>query len=95
MKSYETVVEAIHDLNERGYIIDMNIAFDTKLCTKSANCYLPADFTIIETYRFEGATNPSDEEILYAIASKDGKIKGIFTEAYGTYSDSVSLKMLG
>ena len=31
--------------------------------------------------------NPSDEDIIYAVSSKDGKIKGIFIEAFGVYSN--------
>ena len=88
MKSYDTVVEAINDLNNRGYKIDLNIAFDKKLCSTNNLCLDPKEFEIIETYRFEGDTNPSDEDIVYAIASKDKRIKGIFTGAFGIYANS-------
>ena len=94
MKSYDTIVEAINDLKKTGYSIDLNIAFDKKLCSQSNQYLSPDDFIIVKTYRFEGYTNPSDEEILYAISSKDGKIKGIFTEAYGTYADNTAHKLL-
>ncbi len=94
MKSFDTISEAINELKKIGYTIDLNIAFDKLLCKQFNQCLSPEDFFIINTYRFEGYTNPSDEEILYAISSKDGKIKGIFTEAYGTYADTVLHKML-
>ncbi len=94
MKSYDTIVEAINDLKKIGYSIDFNIAFDSKLCSSSNQCLSADDFIIIKTFRFEGDTNPSDEEILYAISSKDGKIKGIFTEAYGTYADNIAHQFL-
>jgi hypothetical protein len=50
-------------------------------------------FHIRETYRFEGASNPSDEEVVYAIESKDGQ-KGVLVDAYGMYSESLSEAMV-
>ncbi len=87
MKYYDTVVEALNDLNKRGFTIDLNIAFDKKLCAQYDKCLSPSEFEITEIYRFEGSTNPSDEDIIYAVSSKDGKIKGIFIEAFGVYSN--------
>jgi len=87
MKYYDTVVEALNDLNKRGYTIDLNIAFDKKLCAQYDKCLSPSEFKITEIYRFEGITNPSDEDIIYAVCSKDEKIKGIFIEAFGVYSN--------
>ena len=87
MKSYDTVTEAIIDLCRRGFTHDLNISFDKNVCGENNTCLSPLDFEITETYRFDGNTNPSDEDIIYAISSKDGKIKGIFTEAFGTYAD--------
>ena len=48
--------------------------------------YSPEDLTIIKTYRFEGASDPSDASILYLIESKDGLI-GYSIDAYGAYSN--------
>lgn len=47
--------------------------------------YRPAELEIVKTYRFEGASNPSDMEILYIIQTGDGLI-GYSLDAYGTYS---------
>jgi hypothetical protein len=87
MKPYETVTEALNELNKKGFSVDLNISFDKKICTENKNCLSPQDFEIIETHRFDSSNNPSDEDIIYAISSKDGKIKGTFMEAFGTYAD--------
>ncbi len=44
--------------------------------------YQPDQLEIIKTYRFEGASNPSDSEILYLIRANDGLI-GYSQDAYG------------
>ena len=94
MQSYDTVVEALNGLKAKGYITDFNIAFDKLICTKKETILTPDEFEIVETYRFEGETNPSDEDVVYAIESKKGNIKGVFMSAFGVYADSVSDEMV-
>lgn len=94
MKSYDTVTEALQDLKLRGYSIDFNIAFDKITCSNNKICLNLHEFEITEVYRFEGDTNPSDEDVVYAIESKDGKLKGSMSSAYGMYAETVSTEML-
>ncbi len=94
MNSYDTVTDALKKLRLRGFIIDFNIAFDKIICTKNETCLNPEEFEIVEVYRFEGDSNPGDEEVVYAIISKDGKKMGVISGAYGMYADSISAEML-
>ncbi|MEP7164175.1 MAG: phosphoribosylpyrophosphate synthetase [Ferruginibacter sp.] len=94
MYTYDTMVDGINGLRQRGYKIDFNIAFDKIICSENKHCLNPDDFEIIEMHRFEGNTNPSDEDVLYAVESKDGKLKGIITSAFGMYADGASTEML-
>lgn len=48
--------------------------------------YNPEDLKIIRTYRFEGASDPSDSAIIYLLEANDGLI-GYSLDAYGVYSD--------
>ena len=87
MKTYDTVVEAINGLKAKGFTVDLNIAFD-KLMTHDGTITLnPHEFEIVDVYRFEGETNPSDEDVVYGVESKDGKIKGVLTSAFGVYAE--------
>lgn len=90
MKNYDTVTEAVQDLNARGYTINFNIAFDKLVCSENKICLRAEEFEIVEVHRFEGETNPSDEDVVYAVESKEGNIKGIITSAFGMYADPVS-----
>lgn len=94
MNNYDTVTEALKDLKSKGYTINFNIAFDTIICQKTKICLNPHEFEITETHRFEGDTNPSDEDIVYAVESRDGMMKGVITSAYGMYADTVSTDMI-
>ena len=94
MKTYDTVTEALKDLKLRGFIIDFNIAFDKIICSDNKVCLNPNEFEIVEVYRFEGDTDPGDENVVYAIESKDSKIKGTMSSAYGMYAESISTEMI-
>ena len=94
MQSYDTVVDALNGLKARGYTTNFNIAFDKIICADKKHILKPEEFEIVETYRFEGETNPSDEDVVYAIESKQGNIKGVITSAFGLYADSISTEMI-
>ncbi len=94
MFTYDTVVAALDGLKERGYTLDFNLAFDKLICHENSMCLNPLEFEITEVHRFEGDTNPSDEDVVYAVESKDGKIKGSISGAFGMYADSVSNEMV-
>jgi MFS family permease len=94
MQSYETVTAALNGLKKEGFTIDFNVAFDKFICSENKHELKPGEFEIVQVHRFEGDTNPSDEDVVYAVASKDGKLKGTFTGAFGTYADALSTEMI-
>jgi hypothetical protein len=94
MQTFDTVTSALAGLKARGYTLDFNISFDTIKCDEHNICLNPNEFEIVEVYRFEGDTNPSDEDVVYAVESKDGKLKGTITSAFGMYADSISNEMI-
>jgi len=94
MNSYDTVTDALRGLKQRGYTLDFNIAFDKITCSDNGICLNPGEFEIVEVHRFEGNTDPGDENVVYAIESKDGKVKGAMSSAYGMHADPVSNEMI-
>lgn len=94
MESYDTVVGALNGLKARGYTINFNIAFDKLKCSENKIYLNPEEFEITEFHRFEGNSNPADEDVVYAVESKDGKSKGVITSAFGLYADAASASML-
>ncbi len=93
MNSYDTLSEALSDLEKRGYTHNFNLECDCIVC-KSIDLKLnPEEFEITEYYRFEGESDPDDSEIVYAITSKEG-VKGTLVNGYGIYSDDISDELL-
>jgi len=88
MKTYNNLVEATNDLMQRGYTANLSLEGDT-VDDKSKDIHMTADdFEIDEFYRFEGASNPSDMSIVYAVTSRKYGLKGILVNAYGTYANN-------
>ena len=91
--TYETLSAALNGLHAKGYVEDFNLKDNCIEC-KSRNLQLyPEDFIIDSFYRFEGASNPADNSIVYAISSKDG-LKGTLVDAYGVYSSNLNDEMV-
>jgi hypothetical protein len=90
MRNYETLVDATNDLMQRGYTA--NLSFEDNGETvddKSNDIHMHADdFEVDEFFRFEGASNPSDMSIVYAISSAKHNLKGVLIDAYGTYANT-------
>lgn len=88
---YATVLEAIRQLREAGFMVDFNIAGNA-LKVNDAE-YDTEDFEITEIFRYEGDSNPDEESTVYGIQSKDG-VKGILVTSYGMYIDEISEELL-
>lgn len=83
--SYDTLSEAVNDLQKRGYTTDF-LVHDEKKCLYCKDQSLelsPEEFVIDEIYRFEGMTDPSDESIVFAISSGKRDLKGLVINSFG------------
>lgn len=93
MKDYDTLSEAVNDLESKGYTYDFNLLENEIESKALKRKFGTADFNVVEYYRFEGMTSTDDESVLYVIETTDGT-KGMLIDAYGMYSDSISDDML-
>jgi hypothetical protein len=94
MANYETVTEAVKKLGEKGYTYNFNLGFDCLECKDTGQSLKPDEFEIDEVHRFEGNTDPGDENVLYAISSDKHGLKGVLLNAYGMYADGVTDTLL-
>ncbi|MFN0047519.1 MAG: phosphoribosylpyrophosphate synthetase [Cytophagales bacterium] len=91
LDKFHTIVEVLTDLNTRGYLAGFAV-LTKKVCMIYFRYNIslsPDEFQIDEIYRFEGNSESTSEMILYAISSKNGKVKGILINGNGIYGDSL------
>ncbi len=93
-ESYGTLSETINALTDVGYNHDFNVQDECLVCHQSNTTLSPNDFKIDKVYRFEGASNPDDQSILYAISSTKFNIKGTLVNGYGISSDDATSQLI-
>ena len=92
--SFDTVTETLTWLRSEGFTTDLNLAYEHLESDNGATTMAPEDFHIEWVFRFEGETDPGDEEIIYGITSTKFNIKGVLLSAYGMYADPISEQMI-
>ncbi len=71
---------------KKGYIENFSVK-SGKLHAPTANSYYsPQEVRIDNFYRFEGASDPADNAILYCLETHDG-VKGMLIDSYGHDAD--------
>lgn len=83
----KSLSECINTLTKVGFTTQFQVNENGLESLDTHDIYKPEDIEITNFYRFEGESNPSDNEILYAIKTNKGE-QGILTDAYGMYADT-------
>jgi hypothetical protein len=94
MEPYVTLSETMNELRKQGYVEDFNLRQNCLECRDGQFKVFANEFKVDKYYRFEGASNPSDAAILYAISSDTHELKGVLVNAYGIYSESLTDEIL-
>jgi hypothetical protein len=82
----KTLAPCLNKLVLDGFEEDFKVTDKGLLGLHNEKHYQPADVEIVNFYRFEGASDPADNSILYALQTADG-VKGTLIDAYGPYAD--------
>ncbi|MFB9862079.1 cupin domain-containing protein [Rufibacter immobilis] len=89
-----TVSEILHKLKAEGYTVDFNLQDNCLICHGNSLELHPDEFAVDAVYRFEGASDPDDEAVVYAISSSKHQVKGTLVNAYGIYSDNLTADLV-
>lgn len=82
----KTLSDCINKMVKDGYTEDFKVSDNNLLSLHEEKLYKPEEVHVRNFFRFEGASDPADNSILYAIETDDG-VKGTLTDAYGPYAD--------
>lgn len=81
-----TLATSLNKLVLQGYTEDFKATEMGLLSLKGEKKYAPEEIGVVNFFRFEGASDPADNAILYVIETNDGT-KGTLIDAYGPYAD--------
>lgn len=93
-ESFGTLSETINGLVKAGYTHNLNVKEDCLICHQTNTSLSPDDFQIDKVYRFEGASDPEDEAVVYAISSAKFGIRGTLVNGYGVSFDEGASKLI-
>mgnify|MGYP001098660454 CR=1 FL=1 len=90
----KTLREAVETLRERGYDHDFHVE-DGKLASPDLDRSLdPTEVRVDEVHRFEGATDPGDMSILFALSDPKSDTKGTWSAPFGASAGPEAADML-
>ncbi len=78
---FDTLSEAVNALTKEGFTDDFKAETNCIRALYSKKEFQPEDLIIVNSYRFEGMTNPEDQTLLLAITANDGT-KGTLVMSY-------------
>ena len=92
--SMKTLAETVEELQHKGYTHPL-VAKGGKLVAPAADvAFDPETLCVDEIHRFEGATDPGDMSILFAISTPDQGIKGTWSSPFGAAASPEAAEVL-
>ena len=86
VNQYLSVTQALTELARRGFTANFEYLDDAFTAVDLGRTFAAEELTIVEHHRFEGASDPGDMAIVYAIACRDGT-RGVLVDAFGVYAE--------
>lgn len=87
------MAQSLNKIIQQGYDQNFKATEHGLQSLETSRNYKPEDILVVNYYRYEGISDPSDNSILYVIETTDGA-KGTLVDAYGAYSDPLVEKFM-
>lgn len=86
-ETFSNMTEALNSLAKAGF--KSSFVYDPQKqhlrASESGEVFDPGDLKIVDIFRFEGASNPDDMAVLYALEASNG-LKGTLIDSFGVYA---------
>ncbi|MCU1376455.1 MAG: hypothetical protein JWO68_3741 [Actinomycetia bacterium] len=92
--SPDTVTDALRLLHDDGYTEDFNITDQLLSCSACQVPHEPVVGIIERQYRFEGASDPDDEAVVFGVRCPACGARGVVVSAFGPGADPETLEWL-
>lgn len=89
----ETVSQAVERLTRAGYRAQFR-STQSGLTDSQDVVHDPEHMVVDEFVRFEGASNPDDEAVVFALRDARSDLRGTYTVAYGAEMDPLDAEMV-
>jgi hypothetical protein len=76
---------ALEALRAQGFTASFLVKGGTLRLADGSRVFRPGEVTVRDYRRFEGASDPDDMSVVYAIETSDG-LKGTLVDAFGVYA---------
>ena len=93
---YLCIVDAIIDMQERGFDLDFNLTGNRLLCSQHALLVGPLDFDILEMHYFPRSKQSCCERMVYGIEVPSCGMRGILlsgTDKYMAFPEVITMKL--
>lgn len=92
--SLEALSQTQQRLTDAGYVADLAVSGKVLHDPASGQDYEPTALKVIELVRFEGTSDPGDEALLLAVATREGAPVGTFTAPFGPTASADEAEIL-
>jgi hypothetical protein len=86
MPYMKSLVTCLNRMIADGFTEDFKVTDNGLEALQAGKRYKAEEVSVINFFRFEGASDPEDNAILYVLKTIDG-LKGTLIDAYGLYND--------
>ena len=93
---YLCIVDAVIDMQERGFDVDFNLAGNRLLCSQHTLLVTPQDFDILEMHYFPRSRQSLYERMVYGIEVPSCGVRGILlsgTDKYTAFPEVIMGKL--
>jgi hypothetical protein len=90
----ENLAQAVERLTAAGYEDDFRAERGGLRAVRTGRMHEPELLVIDELVRFEGATDPDEEAVVFALKSERHATKGTYVVSYGIYMDPLDAAMV-